>query len=115
MAAAGNPPEEATLVSPDRRAVLIPIRLTGEPEDTVSALIEAVEAENGKGGFQVAMTGSATTDHDINELSERDLQNGELESGSRPRSSSSCSSSERSSRPRCRSSSRSSRSSWRSA
>jgi uncharacterized membrane protein YdfJ with MMPL/SSD domain len=82
VAEAGNPLEDESLVSPDRNAVLIPIRLEGEDhEEAVAPLIEAVEEENGKGGFQVAMTGSATTDHDINELSERDLQNGELRIG----------------------------------
>jgi RND superfamily putative drug exporter len=81
VAEAGNPLEDETLVSPDRDAVLIPIRLEGDPEDAVVPLIEAVEAEDGKDGFQVAMTGSATTDDDINKLSERDLQNGELRIG----------------------------------
>jgi uncharacterized membrane protein YdfJ with MMPL/SSD domain len=81
VAEAGNPLEDESLVSPDRNAVLIPIRLEGDPEDAVAPLIDAVEEENGKGGYQVAMTGSATTDHDINELSERDLQNGELRIG----------------------------------
>jgi putative drug exporter of the RND superfamily len=81
IAAAGNPLEDDGLVSPDRHAVLIPLRLEGDPDDTVGEVIEAVEGENGKGGFLVAMTGSATTDHDINEVSERDLQNGELRIG----------------------------------
>ncbi len=81
VAAAGNPLEDESLVSPDRHAVLIPIRLQGDPDDTVGALIEAVEEQNGKEGFLVAMTGTATTDHDINEVSERDLQNGELRIG----------------------------------
>jgi putative drug exporter of the RND superfamily len=81
IAAAQNPLEDEALVSPDRNAVLIPVRLAGDPDDTVGALIEAVEEENGRGGFEVALTGSATTDHDINEVSERDLQNGELRIG----------------------------------
>jgi putative drug exporter of the RND superfamily len=81
IAAAGNPLEDESLVSPDRHAVLVPIRLEGDPDDTVGALVEAIEEENGKEGFLVAMTGSATTDHDINEVSERDLQNGELRIG----------------------------------
>jgi uncharacterized membrane protein YdfJ with MMPL/SSD domain len=81
IAAAGNPLQDESLVSPDRHAVLIPIRLEGDPDDTVGPLVEAVEAENGKDGFLVAMTGSATTDHDINHVSERDLQNGELRIG----------------------------------
>jgi RND superfamily putative drug exporter len=81
VASAGNPLEDESLVSEDRRAVLVPIRLAGDPEEAVRPLVEAVEEENGKAGFLVAMTGSATTDHDVNELSERDLQNGELRIG----------------------------------
>ncbi len=81
VAAAQDPLEDESLVSPDRHAVLVPIRLEGDPDDSVGALVEAVEEENGRDGFEVAMTGSATTDHDINEVSERDLQNGELRIG----------------------------------
>ena len=81
VAAAASPLEDERLVSSDRHAVLIPIRLAGDPDDTVGALVEAVEEQNGQDGFLVAMTGSATTDHDINEVSERDLQNGELRIG----------------------------------
>jgi len=81
VAQAGNPLSDATLVSADRQAVLIPIRLAGDPDESVGTLIDTVEEENGKGAFAVAITGSATTDHDVNELSESDLQNGELRIG----------------------------------
>jgi uncharacterized membrane protein YdfJ with MMPL/SSD domain len=81
IAGAGNPLQDERLISPDRHAVLIPIRLEGDPDDSVGPLIEAVEEQNGRDGFLVAMTGSATTDHDVNEVSERDLQNGELRIG----------------------------------
>src|SRR5918992_1742848 len=42
IAGAGNPLEDERLISPDRHAVLIPIRLEGDPDDSVGALIEAV-------------------------------------------------------------------------
>ena len=44
-------------------------------------MIAVVEEENGAGGFEVAMTGSFTTDVDFTEVSERDLQEGELRFG----------------------------------
>jgi uncharacterized membrane protein YdfJ with MMPL/SSD domain len=68
-------------VSPDRRAVLIPLRLAPPEEDNVERLIELVGTENGQGGFQVAMTGEFTTDHDFNQVSQDDLKHGELQFG----------------------------------
>ncbi|HEV8547283.1 MAG TPA: MMPL family transporter, partial [Candidatus Limnocylindrales bacterium] len=68
-------------VAPDGHAVLVPIRLARDPEESVERVIEIVRAEDGRGGFQVAMTGEFTTDHDFNELSQRDLEEGELRFG----------------------------------
>jgi putative drug exporter of the RND superfamily len=68
-------------VSPDRHAVLVPIRLAPPEEDNVEELIELVRAEDGVADFQVALTGSFTTDHDFNKLSQDDLKNGELRFG----------------------------------
>jgi putative drug exporter of the RND superfamily len=68
-------------VSPDRHAVLIPLRLAPPEEDNVERLIELVGAEDGKGGFEVALTGSFTTDHDFNQVSQDDLKHGELQFG----------------------------------
>ena len=68
-------------VSPDRHAVLIPLRLAPPEEENVERLIELVGAENGEGGFQVALTGSWTTDHDFNQVSQDDLTHGELQFG----------------------------------
>jgi uncharacterized membrane protein YdfJ with MMPL/SSD domain len=76
-----SPGENPNLVSPDRTAVLIPIRLRPPEDESVERVIEAVKAEDGKEGFQVAMTGNFTTDHDFNEVSERDLREGELRVG----------------------------------
>jgi RND superfamily putative drug exporter len=67
--------------SPDGRAVLVPIRLARDPEESVERVIEIVRAEDGKGGFEVAMTGSFTTDADFNEVSQNDLKEGELKFG----------------------------------
>ena len=61
VVSAQDPREDESLVSPDRHAVLIPIRLEGDPEETVGAVVDAVEEENGKEGFVVAMTGTETT------------------------------------------------------
>jgi len=72
---------DAPQVSPDRHAVLVPIRLTGPPEDNVEPLVDLVRAENGRHGFGVAMTGPFTTDYDFNKLSQEDLEHGELRFG----------------------------------
>ncbi|HEX2110207.1 MAG TPA: MMPL family transporter [Gaiellaceae bacterium] len=76
-----SPDENPDLVSPDRSAVLIPIRLRAPEDENVTRVVEVVEEEDGRDGFQVAMTGNFTTDHDFNEVSERDLQEGELRVG----------------------------------
>ncbi len=70
-----------SLVSPDRRALLVPVRLADPPEESVESLIEAVEAEDGTDGFEVNVTGSFTTDRDFAELSQHDLEEGELKFG----------------------------------
>src|SRR5829696_2319469 len=68
-------------VSPDRHAVLVPIRLTPPEDDNVERVIALVSAENGRQGFQVATTGEFTTDHDFNQVSQDDLAHGELRFG----------------------------------
>jgi len=73
---------DPSLVSQDRHATLVPLRLAGDPKETVKGLIELLrEVEHAGGGFQVAMTGNFTTDHDFNELSQHDLKEGELQIG----------------------------------
>jgi putative drug exporter of the RND superfamily len=64
-------------VSKDRRAVLIGIQRQAD----VDRLLNLVERENGRGGFQVVMTGEGTLDHDFNDLSQHDLKSGELQVG----------------------------------
>jgi RND superfamily putative drug exporter len=70
-------------VSADPHAVLLPIFIDGE--DAAADAIAAVDRADANPDLEVAITGSETRDHDFNKLSERDLQNGELNSGCRRR------------------------------
>jgi uncharacterized membrane protein YdfJ with MMPL/SSD domain len=72
--------DDASLVSSDRHATLIPL-FVSDDGDGVEAVIEAVEQADAHPDFEVAITGSETRDHDFNHLSETDLQNGELKFG----------------------------------
>ncbi len=72
---------DESLVSPDRKAVLIPVRVVEPGEDSIESLVEIVQEEDGRDGFEVAMTGSYTTDRDFNEVSQHDLEQGELRFG----------------------------------
>src|ERR687888_134038 len=64
-------------VSKDRHAVLIGI----QRQQDVDKLLSLVQREDGRGGFQVVMTGEGTLDHDFNDLSQHDLKSGELQVG----------------------------------
>lgn len=73
--------QDPSLVSEDGHAGLVPVELT-EPEDTqVEELIAAVQAADGRDGISFDVTGRWTTAHDFNEVSERDLREGELKFG----------------------------------
>ena len=69
---------EPSLISQDRHATLVPMRL--EDEDAAGGVIELVENARSR-EFDVAVTGNFTLDHDFNLISERDLQEGELQFG----------------------------------
>jgi RND superfamily putative drug exporter len=69
------------LVSSDGHALLIPIQLRDESEGGVEDLAEAVEAADGRNGFSVSMTGEWTVARDLSELSQSDLEEGELRIG----------------------------------
>lgn len=69
---------DPSLVSSDRHATLIPIRLIEPHEQSADRLISAVKAADGQDGFQVAITGHWATDHDFHRLSQDDLEHGEL-------------------------------------
>src|SRR5918996_947954 len=71
--------EDRSLVSSDRHATLAPIAIRSE--DDAGGVIEIVERANADPSFAVAVTGNQTLDHDFNLLSERDLQEGELQFG----------------------------------
>jgi uncharacterized membrane protein YdfJ with MMPL/SSD domain len=69
--------ERVLAVSKDRHAVLIGIQRKADVDD----LLPVVERADGQDGFQVAMTGEGTLDHDFNEASQHDLESGELKFG----------------------------------
>jgi RND superfamily putative drug exporter len=77
--AAEPPPPGRLQASPDRHAVVIPLFVVSE--EGAADLIEVVERADADPDFAVAITGAQTRDHDFNELSQRDLENGELRFG----------------------------------
>ena len=67
--------DDESLVSKDRHATMVPLLMRS---DEISPLTDLVQSEDGKDGFQVAITGQLTADADFEKLSEEDLQKGEL-------------------------------------
>jgi RND superfamily putative drug exporter len=67
--------DDASLVSKDRHATMVPLVMRS---DEVAPLVALVQSEDGQDGFQVSITGSLTADADFEKLSEEDLQKGEL-------------------------------------
>jgi uncharacterized membrane protein YdfJ with MMPL/SSD domain len=72
---------DRNLLSPDQHATMIPIALVEPGEDHVEEVMEVVKQFDGQAGFDAAITGEFTFDHDLGEVSESDLQNGELRLG----------------------------------
>jgi RND superfamily putative drug exporter len=72
---------DRSLVSPDQHATMIPISLLEPGEDHVEPVMEVVERFDGQAGFETAITGEFTFDHDLGKVSESDLSNGELRLG----------------------------------
>ena len=70
---------DPSLVSEDRHATLIQLNILGE--EAAGDVIDAVEAANENPQFEAAVAGNEVLDHDFNLLSERDLQEGELQFG----------------------------------
>jgi putative drug exporter of the RND superfamily len=68
-----------SLVSGDQHSLIIPINIydTGD----VPAIESFVRRDNGREGFQVALTGNEVRDHDFDQLSQHDLKSGELQFG----------------------------------
>jgi uncharacterized membrane protein YdfJ with MMPL/SSD domain len=73
--------DDRSLVSRDSRATVIPISLVEPEEEHIEDLIEVVRQFDGSTGFDVDITGEFTLDRDFGEVSDRDLQNGELRFG----------------------------------
>ena len=72
--------QDATLVSPSRRATVIPVGLKGDGDAGIGQVIEVVDAAAGD-GFETAITGEFTADRDFSTLSQEDLRKGELQFG----------------------------------
>jgi putative drug exporter of the RND superfamily len=68
---------DASLVSADRSATLIPVGLRGDCEAGASTLAGIVEAAAG-GGFEVFLSGECSADNDLNKILDEDLKTGEL-------------------------------------
>ena len=69
-----------SLVSDDRGTAILPLVLTGtleEATDNVADLVEVVEHANTNDGFRVLTVGTASIAHELNELSQEDLEQGE--------------------------------------
>jgi putative drug exporter of the RND superfamily len=72
--------QDRMLVSPDRRAALITVGLLRDAENDVKGVIEAVKRAN-EDDFEASITGQWTYDNDLVELSQHDLEKGELQFG----------------------------------
>jgi RND superfamily putative drug exporter len=70
---------DRTLVSRDGHALMVPINIydTGD----VKTIENVLNRNNGRNGFDVAITGNTVRDHDFDQLSQHDLKSGELEFG----------------------------------
>jgi putative drug exporter of the RND superfamily len=72
--------QDRMLVSPDRRAALITVGLLRDAENDVKGVIEEVKRAN-EDDFEASITGQWTYDNDLVELSQHDLEKGELQFG----------------------------------
>jgi RND superfamily putative drug exporter len=70
---------DPSLVTSDRHATMV--QLAADSEDGMDEIVGAVVRADAKAAFAVAVTGQNTLDRDFSELSQSDLQHGELEFG----------------------------------
>ena len=70
---------DPALVSEDRHATALLIDVPDS--DRAGDVIDVVESADAEPTFETAITGDQTVDNDFNELSQRDLENGELRFG----------------------------------
>jgi putative drug exporter of the RND superfamily len=71
--------DDPSLISADRHATLVGINISDD--EAAGDVIDVVRRADAEPDYAVAITGNTTRDHDFNELSERDLLNGELKFG----------------------------------
>lgn len=72
------------LVSADGRTTIIPITMAGDLDTAVANIkdvVNIVNDENGKDGFEVYISGIATIGNDFNHAAERDIVRGEMIGG----------------------------------
>jgi uncharacterized membrane protein YdfJ with MMPL/SSD domain len=70
---------DPSLVAADRHAAMVQFSETSD--DGIDEIVDAVERADATPAFAVAVTGQKTLDRDFNELSQSDLQHGELRVG----------------------------------
>jgi uncharacterized membrane protein YdfJ with MMPL/SSD domain len=70
---------DPSLVTRDRHATML--QFSKASDDGIDAIVGAVERADASPAFAVAVTGQKTLDRDFNELSQSDLQHGELRVG----------------------------------
>jgi RND superfamily putative drug exporter len=70
---------DPSLVTRDRHATML--QFSKASDDGIDAIVGAVERADASPAFAVAVTGQKTLDRDLNELSQSDLQHGELRVG----------------------------------
>jgi putative drug exporter of the RND superfamily len=72
---------DPSLVSEDRHATMVQFAMPDESSSGIDDVISAVQRADASPGFAATVTGQRTLNHDFNELSEDDLQSGELQFG----------------------------------
>jgi RND superfamily putative drug exporter len=70
---------DPSLVSADRYATML--QFAASSDDGIDDIVDGVERADARPGFAVSVTGQKTLDRDFNELSQSDLQHGELRVG----------------------------------
>jgi RND superfamily putative drug exporter len=70
---------DPSLVTKDRHATMV--QFSDASDDGIDEIVGAVERADASGAFAVSVTGQKTLDRDFNELSQSDLQEGELQVG----------------------------------
>jgi uncharacterized membrane protein YdfJ with MMPL/SSD domain len=70
---------DPSLVTKDRHATVV--QFAADSDDGIDDIVAAVQDADARPAFAVAVTGQETLNHDFNELSQSDLQEGELQVG----------------------------------